>query len=51
MRWFWQRRKEYGGVDRKGRVYVKELNERQWVLDMYRRKGYIINRYSMREGK
>ncbi|WP_161568144.1 hypothetical protein [Anaerobacillus alkaliphilus] len=51
MKLFRKKRKEYAIIDKEGRVFMQPVDDRQWVLDMYRRKGYIVDRHSIRDGK
>ncbi|MFN7250743.1 MAG: hypothetical protein ACK4M9_08140 [Anaerobacillus sp.] len=52
MRWLFKRKKkEYGVIDKEGRVYMQPLDDRQWVLDMFRRKGYIVDKHSLKDGR
>ena len=38
-------------MDINRKVNMQSLEERQWVLEMFRRKGYMVDRHSMKEGK
>lgn len=41
----------YGLMEKKVKISMYQIEERLWVLDMYRRKGCIIDRYSLKDGK
>ncbi len=45
------RKKSYRLMDINRKVNMQSLEERQWVLEMFRRKGYMVDRHSMKEGK
>jgi hypothetical protein len=52
VKWLFKRKKkEYGVIDKEGRVYMQPLDDRQWVLDMFRRKGYIVDKHSLKDGR
>lgn len=51
MNLFKRKKKEYAIIDKDNRVYMKPIDDRQWVLEMFRRKGYIVDRNSIKEGK
>ncbi|WP_169819184.1 hypothetical protein [Anaerobacillus arseniciselenatis] len=46
-----RRKKISGAMGMNGKVNMQKLEERQWVLNMFQRKGYIVDRNSMKEGK
>ncbi|QOY35405.1 hypothetical protein AWH56_022400 [Anaerobacillus isosaccharinicus] len=51
MALFKRKKKQYAIIDKENRVYMKAVDDRQWVLEMFKRKGYIVDRNSIKEGK
>lgn len=51
MIWFKRKRKALALMDSNGRVFATYEDEKLQRLEMFRRRGYIINRFDMKEGK
>ncbi|WP_169823132.1 hypothetical protein [Anaerobacillus alkalilacustris] len=51
MKLFRIKKNGYGLMEKKVKISMYQIEERLWVLDMYRRKGCIIDRYSLKDGK
>ena len=46
-----RKKKVTGTMGMNDKVNIQKLEERQWVLNMFQRKGYIVDRNSMKEGR
>jgi len=51
MKWFKQKIRAKALVDSNGKVHLEQVDEKQWRLQMFKRRGYVLDKYSVKEGK
>lgn len=51
MKWFKRKKICRALMDSNGRVHLDPVDENQWRLQMFKRRGYVLDKYSIKEGK
>ena len=51
MNWFKRKIRAKSLVDSKVKIHLDQVDEKQWRLQMFKRRGYIADKYSIKEGK